>query len=33
MSLEFIKRILSSIILFPLTFFIIVEGSFIFLHL
>ena len=31
MSLEFIKRILSSIILFPLTFFIIVEGSFIFL--
>jgi len=31
MSLEFIKRILSSIILMPFTFFIIVEGSFIFL--
>ena len=31
MSLKFIKRILSSIILFPLTFFIIVEGSFIFI--
>ena len=30
MSLEFIKRILSSIILLPFTFFIIVEGSFIF---
>ena len=31
MSLEFIKRILSSIILLPFTFFIIVEGSFIFI--
>jgi len=30
-SLEFIKRILSSIILLPFTFFIIVEGSFIFI--
>ena len=31
MSLEFIKRILSSIILLPLTFFIIIEGSFLFI--
>ena len=31
MSLEFIKRILSSIVLLPLTFFIIIEGSFIFI--
>ena len=31
MSLEFIKRILSSIILFPFTFFIIVKGSLIFI--
>ena len=31
MSLEFIKRILSSIILLPLTFFVIVEGSFVFI--
>ncbi len=31
MSLEFIKRILSSIILIPLTFFIIIEGSFLFI--
>ena len=31
MSLEFIKRMLSSIILLPFTFFIIVEGSFIFI--
>ena len=31
MSQELIKRILSSIILLPLTFFIIIEGSFIFI--
>ena len=31
MSLEFIKRILSSIILLPLTFFIIIQGSFLFI--
>ena len=31
MSLEFIKRILSSIILLPLTFFIIIKGSFLFI--
>ena len=31
MSLEFIKRILSSIILLPFAFFIIVEGSFLFI--
>ena len=31
MSLEFIKRILSSIILLPFIFFVIVEGSFLFI--
>ena len=31
MSLEFIKRILSSIIFLPLTFFIIIKGSFLFI--
>ena len=30
MNSEFIKRILSSIILLPLTFFIVIEGSFLF---
>ena len=31
MSLDFIKRILSSIVLLPFTFFVIVEGSFLFI--
>jgi phosphatidate cytidylyltransferase len=31
MSTEFIKRIISSIILLPLTFFIIIKGSFLFI--
>jgi len=31
MSIEFIKRILSSIILLPLTIFVIVEGSYVFI--
>ena len=31
MSLEFIKRILSSIILLPITFFVIFKGSFLFI--
>jgi len=31
MSIEFIKRILSSIILIPITFFLIIEGSFLFI--
>ena len=33
MSLEFIKRILSSIMLLPFIFFIIIEGSFLFITL
>jgi len=31
MSSEFIKRILSSIVLLPLTFFVVIEGSFLFI--